>query len=1687
MSTAKYDFGQGRAAGIAWGVVLACAIGCVVVPVAAADPIPIGTIEDLQKIGNEAGFPLNGDYVLTNDIDASATENWNDGAGFDPIGEFGNPPIYFIGSFDGQGFVISGLHINRRSESSVGLFSGVGSGGVVKDVGLEGGSVTGFDRVGSLVGLNSSGTVTQCYATLPVNGRDSVGGLIGLSSGTVTRSYATGVVTGWAEEGEVGSFHVGGLVGQITAGTVSQSYATGAVSSDVHVGGLVGTNRGTVMQSYSTGAVSGSGEIGGLVGLALNAIVSNSYAAGPVSGNYDIGGLVGRNIGSTVTASFWDEDTSGRTDSDGGTGLSTSEMKQQASFDPPWDFDDIWDIDEGRTYPFLPGTPQSPQPGFILIHDIAELQKIGNDPGFPLDGHYAVTNDIDASDTANWNDGAGFAPIGDEPTPFTGSIDGQGFVISGLHINRPGEDRVGLFGFVDTGGEVMNLGLDGGSVTGKEIVGGLVGRNFGAVSQCYATGAVSGAGAVGGLVGVMASGTVTQSYATGTVSGGVLVGGLVGEQFSGAVTQSYATGAVSGNVLVGGLVGRTYFGGAVTDCYATGSVSGGSIVGGLVGTVESNGTVTNSYAAGPVSGTGSDLGGLAGFSTGTVSESYWDTDTSGILVSAGGFGLSTIQMRQQFRFDPWDFDEVWDMIEGLSYPFLRDNPQSPPPGFIAIHDIEELQKIGNDPGYPLFAIYYLVNDIDASDTVTWNDGAGFDPIGSDANPFIGSFDGQGFVISGLHINRPGKDDVGLFGFVFGGAELMNVGLDGGSISGNDYVGGLVGRMTASSVTHSYATGAVSGNSTVGGLAGFINNSTVTQCYTTGAVSGDFSVGGLAGFVSLTAEVAQCYATGAVSGNVEIGGLVGDNRGAVTQCYAAGPVSGNQNIRGLVANNSGTVTHSFWDALATGQATSDGGTMSTTLQMVQQATFAQPPASWDFDDIWAINEGSSYPYLLENPQDPPPSPVIIIITLAEDLQKIGVDPDFPLDGSYVLAGDIDASATETWNEGLGFDPIGEWDIDDPSVAFTGILDGQGFTISGLYINRPDEDIVGLFSVIGLGGEVRNLGLEGGSVTGRHDVGGLAGRIVGGVVTNSYATSAVTGGFDVGGLAGRISNGGALSNSYATGAVTGTTRVGGLVGWTVSGSVTNSYAMGEITGNSSVGGLVGSNSGAVSSSYAVGVVAGNTFVGGLVGISSNGSTMDAGFWDTETSGQTNSAGGTGLPTAQMQQASTFTDAGWDFEEIWFLEIEGFFYPLLQAVPLLDPAPVIRLNGDAVITISCLDTYQELGALAQDLDLEPVGQRHHAGPGAVLLPEGGTLRSVQFRQQCPFLELPGCQATGTRDEVDHRQAQYAQDQGAGHRISALPQCPLDCLPAGLVHAFRVQVLLQCAAHLVAQVVPAGGRQAGPLQRGHGIHRHAAPLEMHQGEPALHLGVAALGADPGVAGGQFVVDRVPADALDVQPCQEERGDLIPVVERQEEQAACFRHPLRVTPAQRIRDQHGGQRDAARRMAGIDGATEPKLRLRTIPLDALAGEVHPAELDRHVVCARLGGGLVPSRRLARVAGHAVAFLVHPAEIAHGRRRALSSRSLEGCSRAGPVRRIQLHQGVRAGLRIGARWCRPRVHDFGNGNGIAGRPGCASCKTQGQGDEEYRQEVRGGSAHWSRWQWCPGPESNRQGLAAGGF
>jgi hypothetical protein len=243
-----------------------------------------------------------------------------------------------------------------------------------------------------------------------------------------------------------------------------------------------------------------------------------------------------------------------------------------------------------------------------------------------------------------------------------------------------------------------------------------------------------------------------------------------------------------------------------------------------------------------------------------------------------------------------------------------------------ISDCAELQDMQNG----LSDNYFLVNNIDCSATSSWNGGLGFDPIGNmgEGNAFTGVFDGKGYIISGLYINRPTESYVGLFGVIRSVSEIKNLGLEDVDITGNIYVGGLVGYSFGDVINSSYVKGSVNGNGPgVGGLAGgLVVNGIVDNCYADVNVDGtDDLVGGLIGLFET--ELIHSYSISRVTGNDQVGVLVGWNLGTVTDSY--------------YPNDDAGVTCS-----ATTSCNTDGATTQSNLQ---SKTWLEGN-NWGFDSV-----------------------------------------------------------------------------------------------------------------------------------------------------------------------------------------------------------------------------------------------------------------------------------------------------------------------------------------------------------------------------------------------------------------------------------------------------------------------------------------------------------------------------------------------------------------------------------------------------------------------------------------------------------------------------------------------------------------------------------------------------------------
>ena len=286
-------------------------------------------IENCYQLQNMS-YDLSADYELKKDIDCSMTRDWNNGKGFDPVG---NKYLEsFIGDFDGKGKEIIGLFISRGDENYVGLFGDI-SFGNVGDVGMIDSNITGSNYVGGIIGDSYYSPITNSYNTGSVTGSNYVGGIIGYYYySSINDSYNAGIVKGVSQVGGItgksyyhssitdsynigsiiGSSRVGGIAGYIDYySSITMSYNLGSISGSVDMGGIAGYGHlSSITDSYNTGNVTGSSRVGGITGyIDYYSSITDSYNTGTISGfitgsTYYVGGITGMSFRSSITDSY---------------------------------------------------------------------------------------------------------------------------------------------------------------------------------------------------------------------------------------------------------------------------------------------------------------------------------------------------------------------------------------------------------------------------------------------------------------------------------------------------------------------------------------------------------------------------------------------------------------------------------------------------------------------------------------------------------------------------------------------------------------------------------------------------------------------------------------------------------------------------------------------------------------------------------------------------------------------------------------------------------------------------------------------------------------------------------------------------------------------------------------------------------------------------------------------------------------------------------------------------------------------------------------------------------------------------------------------------------------------------------------------------------------------------------------
>jgi len=441
---------------------------------------------------------LSASYLLGANLSKSDIDYSGIGDDFDPIGGW-NGQGNFSGSFDGKGYTISDLVINKPFDDYVGLF-GKTSGGTISNVGLLGGAVTGKTYTGALIGYNSGTAITNVYNTGTVTGvataqyQGYVGGLVGYHySGSLTNSYNTGDVTGSSD-------FVGGLAGR-SGGTITGSYNSGIVTNLFgnrgSIGGITGDNSSTISNSYNTGNIFANyHSVGGLVGVnGTSGLITNSYNTGNVTVTgtvaQETGGIVGRNWAGSVSQVFNSGTVSGYV-SVGGIA--------------------------GRNY--STGANSSISQAYNTGNVTASNYQAGGVVGSNEGSYSTIANSYN---TGNVTTSGGSA----------------GGVVGYLYVNNANVTSI------------LNSYNTGTVAGGTSYAGGVVGYHYyGKITNSYNTGEVSGEAAkTGGFMGYYYNGVQTNNWWFNTNSGAAGVGAPTGITKAAAATDFNGTGSGTGGAV----------------------------------------------------------------------------------------------------------------------------------------------------------------------------------------------------------------------------------------------------------------------------------------------------------------------------------------------------------------------------------------------------------------------------------------------------------------------------------------------------------------------------------------------------------------------------------------------------------------------------------------------------------------------------------------------------------------------------------------------------------------------------------------------------------------------------------------------------------------------------------------------------------------------------------------------------------------------------------------------------------------------------------------------------------------------------------------------------------------------------------------------------------------------------------
>ena len=542
---------------------------------------------------------------------------------------------------------------------------------------------------------------------------------------------------------------------------------------------------------------------------------------------------------------------------------------------------------------------------------------------------------IKAKQTVNLDMGSrAFTPIGTATNKFLGVYDGGGYTIANLKVNISGEGA-GLFGYIgatittqtaydedgeayaekiSTPAEINNITLTNANVSGAKNVGGIVGDSEGGyVTGCSVTGVVSATGSnVGGVVGHQASDALTLNcLGNATVTGTLRTGGVVGySATNSAIAGCCHSGSVTGTSFVGGIVGLN----AGSDCshsYNKGSITGDNSCGGLVG-YSTYGDLFCMFTIGTVNCNGEFRGIAIGnitYGTG-VARVYYDRDHT-TMTDDFATGAEYLLMQDDSFLKTLNFG--FDIFVGDyfhtndGYPLMRwqliawdgsvGEPETDANGVYLITGGNELAWFARLVNGTLSGVAQnraanarVTRDILLNPAIFDEKSQIWTPIGNTSSPFIGTFDGGEYRISGIYRPDDSTRYSGLFGAIGEGGTVKNLFIEDSSITAS-YYAGAIAATNSGTIENCFNYSLINCQYYAGGIAGE-NSGTIRSCGNAGVINGFSYSGGITG-ESTYGAISSCFNMGEVLGKLYTGGIVGSNNATIQYCYNNGPVGDDQ--------------------------------------------------------------------------------------------------------------------------------------------------------------------------------------------------------------------------------------------------------------------------------------------------------------------------------------------------------------------------------------------------------------------------------------------------------------------------------------------------------------------------------------------------------------------------------------------------------------------------------------------------------------------------------------------------------------------------------------------------------------------------------------------------------------------------